>query len=173
MDKCIFIKASLTKDLCLDIIELFSESNTHFFIIPKKSDKWEKIELFLYKQLLININEYKTHIIKNNINNLEIISDINKKLFTKHFKIQTFDNVTFMQNKNRNPNRYNLFTFIFYLNEPSNDTEICIKDDFYIKPKIGELIIFPDTYTYKYKTSENNSQSIIFGELEYFEDDIT
>jgi len=116
------------------------------------------------------MNEYKTHIIKNNINNLELISDINKRLFTKNFKIKSYDNNIFMKNKNRNPNRYNLFTFIFILNEPSDETEICIKNDIYIKPKLGEIIIFPDKYTYKYKTSENVSQTIIFGELEYFED---
>jgi len=58
MEASIFRKCSLTTELCSDIIELLDESNKHFFIIPKKSDKWEKIELFLYKQLLVNMNEY-------------------------------------------------------------------------------------------------------------------
>ena len=156
------IKNSLPEMLCDDIIEFFEEdldnnkSYKNFFVIPKKNEKWDKIERFVYKEILIKLNEYKNFLIKNmqNENEIELINYLNNDLFTRDFKIEKCNSEKFCSRSN---NRYNVLTFIFYLNEPNDfdNTNITIKK--------GTLIFLTDTDYHKIKLL--NRQYIITGQL--------
>jgi hypothetical protein len=179
MNNYIFQKQILIYELCEDIIKLFEESNNkdNEMNIPKQSKKWEKIELILYKELLICINNYKNNLIINNnqqdkIKN-EIINYLNKELYIKNFKIRKYTNNTSeildIRPSNNNPNRYNFLKFIYCLNE--NNCEIIINNT-EILLKCGNLLLFPNDLLYKIKIPILEKQFIICGELSYIEDDL-
>lgn len=178
MNNYIFQKQVLIDLLCEDIIELFDESNNNHneMNIPKYSNKWEKIELFLYKELLIYINKYKNNIVINNSNqdkfkNL-LIENLNKELYTRQFKIRKYSNDAsesiYIKPPNNNPNRYNFLNFIFILND--NNCEITI-NNYKIISKCGDLLLFPSDFSYKIEIPLLKNQYIICGEIAYNEID--
>jgi len=171
MNNFIFQKKILTKELCDDIIEIFEETNNNLYemVIPKKSKQWEKIEIILYKNLLMKIYEYKNELIiinkQQDILKDDLIFNLNKKLYIRHFKIRKYNNdseILFI----KNPNRYNLLVFILCLN---NNFDILINNNI-IPTECGNLILFPHSYNYKIKVPLSETQYIIYGELSYFED---
>jgi hypothetical protein len=116
------IKEILPDVLCEHIIELFEEDvecenrNNPVFIIPKKNKRWEKIERIIYKELLVNLNRFKNDLM-NNIrcdDDIEFIYKLNDNLFLKEFKIEKMSNENMLKKTN---NRYNVLSFIFFLNE--------------------------------------------------------
>ena len=213
------INKSITNILCDDIISIFllennfiNKYNKNYFLInddkiikmndssinyfdfkqfeiPKNSLKWNKIESILYKQLLINLKNYKDEILQfiNSIEYNNIYNDynefnifLNNKIFLKSFFIQEYKATNpniFITDFNKQNSRYNIITFIFFLND-DNNCEIIItnnntgllekKDEIIIKPKKGKLVLFSENmnYQYKYKLSEN-SIFLITGQLYY------
>lgn len=174
MNDFIFQKKVLIDVLCQDIIELFEGFNKYEMIIPKHSEKWEKIELLLYKELLNYIFKYKNNLIIQNSKQDEIkntiIQNLNKELYIKSFKIRKFFNNTteilYIKPPPNDPNRYNILNFIFCLND--NKCEIMI-DKNTILPKSGYLLLFPNDILYKIKIPISEKQYIIYGELAYIE----
>lgn len=163
-------KQVLTKYLCEDIIEKFDEESVKsIYNIPKKDPNWEKIERILYKELLIKINDYKTKLLENiNINN-DLILLLNKTLYTRNLTIQKIDCKSEIIEKNHfTPNRYNAFTYIFYLNTIDNGGEIIYENQI-IQPTQGKLILFPEdiNYPYHFTLPDSKSQYIITGQLCY------
>ena len=125
-------KNALSNILCEDIIEKFETFQKNYFEIPKNDNEWNKIERILYKQLLININNYKSHIIQhlNNIDNINILPNFNN-LYTKNLVIEKHD--IYLIEKNMSYNRYNILIYVFFLNT--------VECEGIIKPEIGKLII--------------------------------
>jgi hypothetical protein len=169
---------SLTDIMCENIIEYFEEdSDKNIFNIPKYNKKWERIERLLYKELLMRINDYKNKLLeKINLNN-ELLLLLNNELYTKNFSIQKIgvekneiiDKYIFI------PNRYNVLTYIFYLNDIEHGGEIVfipLEDEsletYTIKPKKGKIVLFPEninTFKYNVMLPVNYSQYIITGQL--------
>jgi hypothetical protein len=174
MDLIFEYNNSLTNILCENIIEQFDEcSNSNIFNIPKNNSHWEKIERIIYKELLIRINDFKNKLI-NKIGISNLFDLLNKPLYTKNLCIQKINNTENMNNKKYNfiANRYNVITYIFYLNDKYDYGETIIKindNDIIIKPKKGKLVLFPENINYPYKCilPTNNSQYIISGQLCY------
>jgi hypothetical protein len=163
--------------LCNDIIDLFIEEtedeNKTIFNIPKNNDEWKKIEKILYKELLIKIKTFKNHLLMNNTNeNNNLLILLNKQLFTKHFTILKYDmkeGVEFIKNYQRTNNRFNVMTYVFFLNSIENGGEIYFSNGNIVKSETGKLLLFPDDmeYEYKCKSPISNDQYIISGQLCY------
>lgn len=157
---------SLTPELCETIIDKFNEESiSNIFNIPKNNISWQRIERIIYKELLIGINEYKSRLIDDiNLNN-ELILLLNKTLYIKNLTIQKI-NIHEDNNINYNliPNRYNVLTYIFYLNNTTGDSNE-LNNSNNIQ---GNLIIFPENICYPYKCNlSKNEQYIISGQLYY------
>uniref|UniRef100_A0A6C0HC31 Prolyl 4-hydroxylase alpha subunit Fe(2+) 2OG dioxygenase domain-containing protein n=1 Tax=viral metagenome TaxID=1070528 RepID=A0A6C0HC31_9ZZZZ len=158
--------------LCHDIIKYFNHENVNTFLIPKNNSKWNKTEIMLYKMLLTHINNFKKELLQelNNSEVCDIFSALNTKIFLDNFKmikLSAMDTETFLNNYEKTNNRYNLLTFIFYLNDVSNGGEIIYKNDTIIKPEKGKLVIFADNLPnmYKCKLPLSDSQYIITGQI--------
>ena len=145
---------SLNEIFCDDIIERFEENNIksldesrNIYTIPKNDTSWEKIERFLYKELLVRLNEYKNKLICETNNN-DLISLLNKTLYIKDLCIQKVDiGDVFIDKYNFIPNRYNVLTFVFFLNDVLDGGEIIIKindKEIIINPSQGKFILFPE-----------------------------
>jgi hypothetical protein len=164
---------SLNEIICESIIELFDKQSTNeIFNIPKNNKDWERIERMLYKEVLIGVNEYKMNLLNNiNLNN-ELIKLLNNELYMKHFCIQKIETGENAINKyNLIPNRYNVLTYIFYLNDINDGGEIIFENiEKKLKPNIGTLVLFPENINhinYNCNPPQKNIQYIISGQLHY------
>jgi hypothetical protein len=163
---------TLSHLLCNDIINLFEKyknDNLNYFEIPKKNSVWNKIEILLYRELLNKINNYKNTIM-NDMNDTDInniISILNDDLYLNHFLIQKFDISDIkkkIKNNNRNNSRYNILTFILFLNNIESGGEF-ISNDTVIKSEKGKLIIFSDKNNYEFISPISDVEYIISGEI--------
>ena len=104
----------LSDILCEDIIDLFNEkSESQSMNIPKNSKDWYKIELLIYKNILIKINEYKISMLNKND---KIVNDLSKTLKINNFTIQKYNDDFLPVKFNRINSRQNVVTFILFLN---------------------------------------------------------
>ena len=169
-------KKTLSDVLCEDIIDKFEENSAELlFIIPKNCIEWRKIETVLYKELLIKINEYKNKIINVNLcdETNELLLLLNKTLFIKDFIIQKYltgdrENPAFKLS--RTNNRYNVLTFVYFLNDcDGGGGELVFGNDIKIAAEVGKLLIFPENREHHNKLylPVDGSQYIISGQLCY------
>ena len=167
---------SITELLCDNIIENYEINEKSIFEIPKNNEKWTRIEKLLYKELLININKYKNSILHlNTVDSINILNLISKPLFTNSFLINklssqlTDGKLTDGKQANyfKKNNRYNVLSYIFYLNTVTDGGEIHFVNGAHILPKKGKLVLFPENLDYMYKPTIpiSNDQYIIYGQL--------
>jgi hypothetical protein len=162
-------KNSITEFICDEIIEKFEQKNELFFEIPKDDKDWNKIERTIYKQLLININKYKSEILKIDTGKKNELYNSMNELYTKHFtiiKIEKNMEKDYYNIEHKSYNRFNILNYVFFLNNITEGGQI-INDYCDIKPKSGKLVIFPNDFDYKYKLRypRNENQYIICGKL--------
>lgn len=169
------IKEILPDVLCEHIIELFEEdavfenTNNPVFIIPKKNNRWEKIERIIYKELLVNLNKFKNNLM-NHIRcdgDIEFINKLNDNLFLREFKIEKITNENTLKKTN---NRYNVLSFIFFLNELSQKSEFGvdvdnIENNTVAVYKQGDLVFLRDHVVSNKNTRLIENQYIISGQL--------
>jgi hypothetical protein len=188
MNNLIYIKKSLTKELCDEIIHLFeneekkhigtmvggvnlNKKNTTDFSIPIHQEScWNKINDILQTELQKHLNDYinKTKpIFKYNI-----LKDM-KYLFEDSYNIQKYKanegfydyhNDSFIDVYN---NRYRVLTFLWYLNDVEVGGETELLDDIFIKPECGNLLLFPASWTFPHrgKIPISNDKYILTGWL--------
>lgn len=147
------------------------------FEIPKNNDHWNRIEKILYKELLININKYKNSILLlNTVETIHLLKLFNNPLFTNSFLIHKFSctNIFSSPVSENNKlckkhNRYNVLSYIYYLNTISDGGEVKFKNGTTIIPERGKLVLFPENLNYAYKQTIpiSNDQYIIYGQLCY------
>ena len=137
-----------------------------------------KIERELYKEILLKFYDYYKSISNNNTNNFLSLL-VNNKFYIKQFSIQKIS-IDYKSNKYYFlPDRYNILTFILYLNHNCDDSEITFTssnniDDkpnvLKIKTSMGKLIIFPENtnYIYNFILPKNEPQYIITGQISYY-----
>ena len=171
MTNIIEFKNSIPNKLCHEIISLFEKKTEQKFNIPKNSTEWNKIEYFLFKDLLLKLNKYKNSLLLENSNeeNETIISSLNLNTYLNDFKIIKYDPVeceTIIRNYDKHENRYNIISFVFYLNDVESGGEIIFKN-FKMKPEKGKLVFFPEVTpnSYKCQMPISNSQYIITGQI--------
>lgn len=166
MTNIIEFKNSIPNKLCDEIISLFEKKTEQKLNIPKNSPEWNKIEHFLYKDLLLKLNKYKNSLL---LENETVTSSLNLNTYLNDFKIIKYDPVeceTIIRNYEKNENRYNIVSFVFYLNNVESGGEIIFKES-KMKPEKGKLVIFPETTpnSYKCQMPISNSQYIITGQI--------
>jgi len=162
---------SIPNILCDTIIENYKDNNSeteNCFVIPKNHNDWDRIERLLYKELLININKYKIHIVQNISfeNNADLTMLLNNDLYLKDFIIIKRNAAA--ANNYKTNNRYNILTFVFFLNNITIGGNI----NFYnklIKPEKGKLVLFPECFNenYNFKLPNDEDQYIVTGQLCY------
>lgn len=168
-------KNFINKGVCDDIIDLFNESenlemknyndkstletiSSSILLIPKNNKDWEKIEKYLYKELLNKINDYKNKIFEIIVDNDyfkdNMISNLNSNMYLKNFVIQKIDNskekIILKDNYYRIYDRYNFLTFILYLNDIDKGGKIYFDNGSAINSEKGKLILLPDDIQYLY-----------------------
>ena len=174
MNKYVYLnKNSLSKEFCLDIIDLFENEDTGKypgvtrgglqknikdttdFIIDSTNDKWCKYHKFLRDELNRNIKKYlktirdefkkKSEFIWNYFDD-EVISYnvfLMQKYIKKTGKYVFHDDFSIDYQEKK----YRAFTFLWYLNdiEVGGETEF---EEFKIKPQAGSLLLFPATWCF-------------------------
>jgi hypothetical protein len=187
---------SIPDILCDKLIDMYEEStdkfpgqtlygvnkdvkNTNDVTIPK-NEKWEKINAFLYKELMSKLKDYIQHISPEK----EIVLFVNDKqhrfsyfndrpLFTEGFLIQKYDKNLgqFVYHNDfaihENKESYRVLTFLWYLNEVEQGGETEFWGNYIIKPKKGKLLLFPTSWTYPHsgKIPISSDKYIITGWL--------
>jgi hypothetical protein len=168
MDYICEYKNSIPNILCNEIIQLFesekngkneimiTDVNTTFenkinFIIPKNNEKWKRIELFLYKEMLSKLNQYinKYTISVNYKKNFE-----NNELYTPNFIIQKYGKQESEYQDNdyhdiENSN-FRLITFIWHLNSVDEGGDTIFWENYKVRSEQGKLLLFPCTWCYPY-----------------------
>ena len=160
-EDCIIVyKNVLTELLCNDIIKLYNNNKIETkFLIPKNNIDWLNIERQIYKQLLININNYK-NALKFNDN---LIIKLSNPLYTKSFIIDVFEKNNLCK-INTSYNRYNVINFIYALND--SNLKIKFKNNYNVILSKGCLLLFPCFFEFEIdSTTITNEQYIISGQL--------
>lgn len=157
LNKCIIeYPKSISPVLCQDYIDLFERNTPHgetIFRIPKQNttttaEDWRKMEIYLYKQLLIKIQTYKQkllfHLDDKYICNLN--AHLEKEFYVKDFIIKKYENIVLNQKiEIKNPSRYNLLSFVLFLTDGGCEGSHQIQFlDTFITPEKGKLVIFPE-----------------------------
>jgi hypothetical protein len=170
---------SLSKELCIDIINLFENENkypgttisginkdikdTMEVLIPTNSNSplFKKLRSLLDKELNDNVKKYV-----NNINNFVYNSEENSShkynaisdfLIFDTMQIQKYD-----KQKGRyvyhhdfmiyeKEKKYRVITFIWYLNNVEEGGETEFWKDYKIKPTAGKLVLFPSSWTFPHR----------------------
>jgi len=151
--------------LCQDYIDLFEknitpEQSTTGFRIPKNNitaTEWHKLEKFLYKQLLIKLQDYKQKLLFH-LDNYDICvlnGHLENEIYIKDFIIKKYENPFQGQKIDiKTPSRYNLLSFVFFLNtEPPCQIQLV---DTIITPEKGKLLLFPETIIPKFMHEFNS-----------------
>jgi hypothetical protein len=175
MNKYVYLnKNSLSKEFCLDIINLFENEDdgkyhgvTHSglnknikdttdFAINMSNEKWAKYNKFLQEELNRNIKKYLKNL-RDEFKNKVQQSDWNyfddngisfNTILMQKYKKGTgkyiFHHDFSIDYQNK---KYRAFTFLWYLNtiELGGETEF---EEFKIKPETGKLLIFPASWTF-------------------------
>lgn len=155
----------LTSELCNSIIKKVENNISDFFEIPKRNKEWDRIEKFLYKQILIYLKNYKKEIIFDNISNSLMF--LNNDLYVKRFLIQRYKNDSNLIYYQKESNRYCVMSFIFFLNTV-NGGEIIFQNGKVVKPNKCNLLLFNEDINNQYKFNnpeKEDIQYIISGQI--------
>lgn len=144
--------------LCDEIIENIDkniENNEEYnlFVIPKHSDKWSKIELYLYKQLLIHTKKLHDNIFTENKDN-DFLIELNKPMKLNCFNLIKYNSIVNKEivNYNKKLSRFNVMTFVYFLNDIPNFNGIEVlynNEKKNIIPHKGTLIFLQENLDYK------------------------
>lgn len=174
-------KNSIPEILCEQIIYLFEKEekfsgmtirglqknilDSDDFIIPKKTENWDKIETFLHKELSAKIVNYLDSINKYSSN-----YHGNSKFFTENFLIRKYNknNGKYTFHVDEHPNKNRILTFIWYLNNIENGGETEFHNNIKINPEQGKLLIFPSSWIYPHtsKVPISDDKYAIIGWIE-------
>lgn len=175
MEKFIYIKEnSISKEICDLIIKLFEENNydkykgivssglnldlkdTFDLQIPNNNhidyQKWKDIKLLLENELNYSVKNYIQSISNNIHKDLELFKH-------DYVSVETFQIQKYIKNNGKfnyhddfsidfNEKKYRVITYIFYLNNIDIGGETEIWGYYKIKPKVGQLLLFPACWTF-------------------------
>lgn len=131
----------VTEEFCQDLIDKIQEK-PELKEIPKNHQDWKKIEHCLYKNLLSCVVDYKKkRLATHSLVSKELLEGLQQKMAM--FSFQIIQNTTQVYHYNRYKSRYNLLTFVLYLNKVENG-KLVFKNTV-VEPETGKLVLFPET----------------------------
>jgi hypothetical protein len=162
----------LPPKLCDDIIKKLKYETDACTVlqIPKHSKEWEKVEVYLYKQLLIHLRQFRDTVFIQDISNPFLI-DLNKEMKIQSFQVVNYNSIVerTVVDYNKQLSRFNLITFVYFLTDIKDFVAIQIKDGIQertICSEKGKLAFLQEnldyTYTYHIPTVP---YSIITGQI--------
>lgn len=189
MDNLIYIKESLSLEICNQIINFFENEenksigkmigginlnykNSLDFLIPINNLNWDEINIILQNELQKHLTNYITEI--KNIFNYNILRvNNNDFLFEDCYNIQKYKKNEGFYNYHNDfhidilDNKYRKITYIWYLNDVFEGGETEILNNILIKPKCGNLLLFPACWTFPHRGRMplSNDKYIITGWL--------
>jgi len=178
-------KNSISKELCKTIINMFdSDKNkyegvtfgglnkdikdTQDFVIPNTPDKtgydkWNKIRIFLEKELAKNTKEY-VKILDNivNMNHEKENTNSEYTTFGRLLSNESFMVQRYTKQKGRyvyhndfrsdwENKKYRVITYLWYLNNVEEGGETEFWGTHTIKPETGKLLLFPASWTFPHR----------------------
>lgn len=172
---------SLSPELCKDIITKFELSNNKYDGVTRGglnknikdtldlkisdniiSSDWNDVLSLLNKELLKNVKIYV-----NNINKNLCVNEEYSTTKFKYFEGLEISHETYLVQKYKkcsgryvyhndqhidwNEKKYRILTYLWYLNDVDEGGETEFWGDYKIKPKAGQLLIFPSTWTFPHR----------------------
>ena len=190
MNNLIYVKESLSEELCNQIITFFeneenknigrmlggvdlNHKNTTDFTIPNNNNtNWDEINTILQNELQKHLNNYITeikyiyhhNILKINENNFLFEDCYNIQKYKKNEGFYNYHNDFHINVSN---NSYRKITYIWYLNDVLEGGETELLSNILIKPKCGNLLLFPACWTFPHRGMMplSNDKYIITGWL--------
>ena len=181
--------ASLSKEICLDIINLFESEDDKYpgetmagvninvkdttdFVITRGGSCWDEINTLLSDELQRNVTTYITNF-KTSIDNLIYVPFNLSILSADSMQAQKYKKGVgkyIMHHDFRcawNQSKLRQLTFIWYLNDVTEGGETEFWSKHKIKPETGKLLIFPAHWTFPHagKMPLSNDKYIITGWL--------
>lgn len=164
----------LPPKLCDDIIKKlkYDTDMCNVIQIPKHTDEWEKIELYLYKQLLIHLKKFRdTFFIHDQDLNNTFLIDLTKELKLQSFNIVNYNSTVEkpVVDYSKQLSRFNLITFVYFLTDIKDFVAIHIKEkdkEMNIYSEKGKLLFLQENldYTYTYNLPKG-PYSVITGQI--------
>ena len=189
MNNLIYVNESLSPELCCQIIFFFeneenkkvgrmiggidlNHKNTMDFSIPISNPSWNKINIILQDELQKHLTNYITEI-KSIFHHNIIYKNENTILFEDCYNIQKYKKNEGFYSYHHDflidatNNSYRKITYIWYLNDVSEGGETELLSNILIKPKCGNLLLFPACWTFPHrgKMPLSNDKYIITGWL--------
>jgi hypothetical protein len=189
MDNLIYVKESLPPELCNKIITFFeneenkiigrmlggidlNHKNTIDFSIPLRDTIWDEMNVILQNELQKHLTNYIIEI--KNIFHHNILKTNEKDfLFERCYNIQKYKKNEGFYNYHNDfyidvtNNNYRKVTYIWYLNDVFEGGETELLNNILIKPKCGNLLLFPACWTFPHRgmMPVSNDKYIITGWL--------
>lgn len=189
MNNLIYTKESLSMDVCNQIITFFENEknkdvgrmlggidltykNTTDFQIPYNNLNWNEINLILQNELQSHLTNYIIeikgkfgyNILKTNENEFLVEDCYNIQKYTKNEGFYKCHHDFYINIDNNN---YRKLAYIWYLNDVSEGGETEFLNSILIKPKCGNILLFPACWTFPHrgKMPISNDKYIITGWL--------
>lgn len=189
MDNLIYVEKSLSKELCNQIITFFeNEENKHIgrmlggvdlnykntidFLIPNANTNWDEINIILQNELQKHLNNYikeiknifHHNILRGNQDNYLFEDSYNIQKYKKNEGFYDYHNDFYIDVSNNNHRK---ITYIWYLNDVFEGGETELLSKTLIKPKCGNLLLFPACWTFPHRgiMPVSNDKYIITGWL--------
>lgn len=189
MDNLIYVKESLPPELCNKIITFFeNEANKHIgrtieginlnykntidFSIPLRDTIWDEMNVILQNELQKHLTNYiieikkifHHNILKTNEKDFLFEYCYNIQKYKKNEGFYDYHNDFYIDVANHN---YRKVTYIWYLNDVFEGGETELLNNILIKPKCGNLLLFPACWTFPHRgiMPVSNDKYIITGWL--------
>jgi Rps23 Pro-64 3,4-dihydroxylase Tpa1-like proline 4-hydroxylase len=189
MNNLIYVNESLSEELCNRIISFFenednknigrmlggidlTHKNTTDFSIPVSNTHWDEINMILQRELQQNLTKYITQT-KSIFNHNIFFKNKNSVLFEDCYNIQKYKKNEGFYSYHDDfhidacNNSYRKITYIWYLNDVFEGGETELLSSILIKPKCGNILLFPACWTFPHrgKMPVSNDKYIITGWL--------
>jgi len=158
-------KNSITKELCIDIIEIFENDVSNNLCNCDNMEynpQYTTIKQYLKKELKRNIHDYEKEI--NKIKGYKMFH-IEKCNFVFHIGTNNTSNstISYINRVSVDSTDVKLLMFIWFLND--YDGEIIFWNEHRIIPEVGKCIIFPISWCFPHKELINlqTKKYIIYG----------
>lgn len=189
MDNLIYVKESLPPEICNKIITFFENEenknigrmlggidlnykNTIDFLIPLRETIWDEMNVVLQNELQKHLTNYiieiknifHHNILKTNEKDFLFEGCYNIQKYKKNEGFYNYHNDFYIDVTNNN---YRKVTYIWYLNDVFEGGETELLNNILIKPKCGNLLLFPACWTFPHRgmMPVSNDKYIITGWL--------
>ena len=155
----------LTEEISRNIIDVFNNDTTmneygeiNLYLDMKPYNIWYNNKNNILNILLVEIEKYFSFVGKTNV----IVDNLKSKINSNCFTAIKYRNETnkfllhpsctrYFDNLIKHNSKYNIFTFIFFVNDVKKGGEIEFFNYYKIKPEKGKIVIFPSDWFFAHK----------------------